>query len=564
MTAIVFFITGILFFMVPHFLLPMDLLSGGRGAWLLSDCSFQFHPETVSGIILILAAILRMKGKNGSVAALLAAAIALTQAAIMRPLSFYLHSEENLVILGQTYSMRGHSHIRETLVFLGMIIVVTVIVDILLRRRTRWTISLFNLSLSNIMRKLFRSTALVLALSVVIGAFFADVLLTDSISNTLELGAGRLGADLVVVPKTAEKEAREVLINGTPHIFNLDRGILETLKKWPEIEKISPQLFFRPFSYLVCCTTEQVLVVGYDPKTDFTIAPWVNYFLHKRQKNNEIVVGARVKFYPGQQISLFGNRLAVVASLDPAGIGYFDRSAFIPMTGAQELIESLKDTEKEGRLHKRKNMNDLSLTHLFDSPTVQKKQLAEVNPHGISVLMVKCRDGVAVKKIAARIEKELPSTAVVNVRAATISVKRQLTSMLDAFFLPIIILMGMGTVILAVVFSMSANERKREVGLLRAMGAKERDIFTLFLREAIMISILGGTFGVLGGGSIIILFKNRLMATLNLLYIWPQAATVAEVIIITLAASVLIGIIAGLFPAIRAARQEPYESFRAN
>jgi len=564
MTAIILAVTGILFIMAPHFILPMEMLSGGRGAWLLSECSFWFHPEWICGALLMIAAVIRLRGKSGLIPAAAAVIMALVQAAVMRPLSFYLGSEENLVVLGQTYSLRSHSHIREVLVVLALIAAAAMIADFFQGRRQRRSISLLVLATSNIRRKLFRSVSLVLALSVVIGAFFADVLLTGSISNTLELGAGRLGADLVVVPKSAEKEAGDLLMNGTPHIFNLAPQTLDTLKGWEGIEKISPQLFFRPFSYLVCCTTEQVLMVGYDPETDFTIAPWVNYFLHQNQADDELVVGARVKFYPGQKVSLFGKLLSVIATLDHTGIGYFDRSAFMPMDGARKLITYLREAEKRNRLHKRRNIDDLSLTHLYAPTSEQEKEMEKIDAQGISAIFIKCRDGVDVKKMAKRITKEIPSTAVINVRAATISVKRQLTSMLDALFPPIIILMIMGTVILAVVFSMSANERKREVGLLRAMGARERDIFNLFLGESVLISIMGGIFGVLGGGSLMILFKHRIMASLKLLYIWPSAATVAEVVLLTLAASVLIGIGAGLAPAIRAARQEPYEAFRAS
>lgn len=563
MIAIIFAVTGILFIMAPHFLLSMEMLSGGRGAWLLSECSFWFHTEWICGVLLMIAAVIRLLRKSGMIPAAAAVIIALVQAAVMRPLSFYLGSEENLVVLGQTYSLRSHSHIREVLVALALITAAAMIADFFQRRRQRRSISLLVLATSNIRKKIFRSTSLVLALSVVIGAFFADVLLTGSISNTLELGAGRLGADLVVVPKKAEKEAGDLLMNGTPHIFNLAPQTLDTLKGWEGIEKISPQLFFRPFSYLVCCTTEQVLMVGYDPETDFTIAPWVNYFLHQNQADDELVVGARVKFYPGQKVSLFGKLLSVIATLDHTGIGYFDRSAFMPMDGARKLITYLQEAERRNRLHKRKNIDDLSLTHLYAPTSEQEKEMEKIDARGISAIFIKCRDGVDVKKMAKRITKEIPSTAVINVRAATISVKRQLTSMLDALFPPIIILMIMGTVILAVVFSMSANERKREVGLLRAMGARERDIFNLFLGESVLISIMGGIFGVLGGGSLMILFKHRIMASLKLLYIWPSAATVAEVVLLTLAASVLIGIGAGLAPAIRAARQEPYEAFRA-
>jgi putative ABC transport system permease protein len=304
-------------------------------------------------------------------------------------------------------------------------------------------------------------------------------------------------------------------------------------------------------------------MVGYDPESDFTISPWVDYFLRQGQGDDELVVGALVKFYPGQKVSLFGRLLSVTATLDRTGIGYFDRSAFIPIAGARKLIRSLMEAEAKKHLHKRRNIDDLSLDHLYAPSKVQEKEMKKMDPGAVSAIFIKAKDGVKVKELGARITKALPATAVINVRAAAVSVKRRLTSMLDALFPPIIILMLMGMAILAVVFSMSANERKREVGLLRALGARRLDVFNLFLGESVLIAIMGGIFGVLGGGALIILFKHRIMAALDLLYIWPSAGTVAEVILLTLAASVVIGVGAGLVPALRAARMDPYEAFRA-
>lgn len=565
-SILVYIVTGILLIMVPHFILPVDLIEGGRNGWILSECSFWYHPESFIGMVLVGTGIICFMSHKAKWLAGVLSVLLLIQGVALKPLSFYLQSTDNLVILGHTISLNSHAYLRTTIIVLGLLTLLAFFRDLYLARRQvqNRPISLLGLSISNIRRKSFRSVALVLALAVVIGAFFSNLLLTKSIGNALTLGAGRLGADLVVVPKGREDDARDILKNGTPHIFNMPIAVYDELAQMPEIEQASPQIFFRPFSYLVCCTTEQVLVVGYDPDTDFTIKPWINYHLKKDQKDNEIVVGSQVKFYPGQSIALLGRRIKVAASLDNTGIGYFDSSAFIPISGAIKLINFLKKNESKGKLHNRKGTEDLSLAHLFDPKSIQKEQLAHVDSSGISTIFVKVNYGVDVKAFAKKIEKEFPEVAVVNVKAATASIKRQLTSMLDAFALPIFILVGMGTIILTVVFSMSANERQREVGLLRAMGAKKSHIFQLFLAEFMTITMLGGLFGVLGGGSMLILFKNNIMAALNLLYIWPDLSTVLQVFSMTFIVALLIGVGAGLYPSLRAAKLEPYQAVRGS
>ncbi len=564
MTALLYIVTGILFLMVPHFVLPLSFIEGGRNAWLLTECSFWYHPESICGLLAIGAGIVRFRSRAAAWPVAAAVLLAIIDAALLKPVSYYLQNEENLVILGQTISLRAHLHLRLVLILLAGMLIAGMIIDFVMVRGKFRCVSLSTLALGNLRRRIFRTTALVLALAVVIGAFFTDVLLTRSISNTLEIGIGRLGADLVVVPAGREKDAREILLNGTPNVFTLPDGVLEELRQWPEIDRISPQIFFRPFSYLVCCTTEQVLLVGYDPVTDFTIAPWVSYFLRDAQKNNELVVGAQVKFYPGHRISLFGKLFTVVASLDETGIGYFDRTAFLPIAGARDMIRHLKTVQMTTGIRKRKATADLSLTHLFEAEDSRKRELAELNPDGISALFIKVAADADLKQLAAAIREKIAGVTPVNVRTATASIKRQLTSLLDAFFLPIIILLVMGTVILAAIFGMSANERQREVGLLRAMGATRWEVFQLFLSESLLIAFLGAVFGILGGGALLILFKEKIMAALNLLYIWPGPMVITQVFALTLVVTVCIGVGAGLYPALKAARLEPYQAFRGH
>ena len=565
MFILLYLVLGILFLMVPHFLLPLHLIEAGRSGWITTDCSILYHPSWVFGLIIILGALIALKSQHGLWLVCLGGILGVAQGILLKPLSYYLRTTENLVIVGQTISIRAHTGIRPALLILSILLLASLLLQIFLSgRQRRGQPTLYSLPFANLRRKRFRSVALITSLAVVIGAFFTDVLLTRSIGNTLEVGVGRLGADVVVVPKGHEKEAQGVLLEGTPTAFFMKESVVDQLKKLPEIEQLSPQLFFRPFSYLVCCSLEKVLMVGYDPKTDFTIAPWVQYFLKTGQGNEELVVGYRVKFYPGHQVSLLGKLLKVVASLDLTGFGYFDKTAFMPIEGARELIRFVKEREKTEQLKVREGLNDLSMTHLYDDKETQEAELRAIDPEGISAVFIKVKNDVDVKAFAESIPALFPNLSVVNVRAATLSIKRQLTAMLDAFFLPIIILIVMGTVILAAIFGMSANERRREIGLLRALGATKRKVFQLFLAESCLVAALGCVFGILGGSGLLILFKNKIMVSLDLLYVWPGPGTILQVGLLTLAVAALVGITAGLYPALKAARMEPYEAFRTN
>ncbi|MDD7960831.1 ABC transporter permease [Microbacterium thalli] len=95
----------------------------------------------------------------------------------------------------------------------------------------------------------------------------------------------------------------------------------------------------------------------------------------------------------------------------------------------------------------------------------------------------------------------------------------------------------------------SVIERRREIGLRRALGATRRHIRLQFLTEALVLSALGG-----GAGAVIGFAVTTLVATING---WPTVLPVA-VPIVGVASTLVVGAVAGLYPAVRAARTPPH------
>jgi putative ABC transport system permease protein len=96
-------------------------------------------------------------------------------------------------------------------------------------------------------------------------------------------------------------------------------------------------------------------------------------------------------------------------------------------------------------------------------------------------------------------------------------------------------------------------ERRREIGMRRAVGATQTDVMLQFLIEAAMISALGGIVGVLLGiGAAVFMALQR---SLPLVLLWPAIAG-------ALGLAVLIGLLFGLQPAWKAARMDPIDALR--
>src|SRR6202008_3531953 len=96
-------------------------------------------------------------------------------------------------------------------------------------------------------------------------------------------------------------------------------------------------------------------------------------------------------------------------------------------------------------------------------------------------------------------------------------------------------------------------ERTREIGIRRAIGARQNDIVRQFLTEAVLISIVGGLLGIIFGYSL-----SKIIASSAG---WATEVTSAS-IFVAFGVSVFIGLLFGIYPAVQAAKLDPIEAIR--
>jgi putative ABC transport system permease protein len=122
-------------------------------------------------------------------------------------------------------------------------------------------------------------------------------------------------------------------------------------------------------------------------------------------------------------------------------------------------------------------------------------------------------------------------------------------------------------ILLALLFSAIVQERYREVGLLRAMGAKPNQVMAIILAEAAVITGLGGLAGLGFGAAVLLTFARSLgfyFALLGVPFSWPPAAVLEAGAVLAIVCSVALGLLGAFVPAWRVRRMAPYALIQAD
>jgi putative ABC transport system permease protein len=390
-------------------------------------------------------------------------------------------------------------------------------------------------ALRNLKRKLTRTWLLFAIVAVVSCTLFSATLFLKSINNALRIGTYRLGADILVVPESAETKAKSALLSGEPTHFLMDASILDRVRKVDGVKNATAQLFIKPTSF-TCCYNVDVFLVAFDPETDFTVKPWLERHLNRRLEPKEIITGRSVPVITGDKIPFFGTTFTVAGTMEATGMDFFDRAVFMSLDSAYMMAA---DSKKKAI------------------------QPIEIERNQISTVLVQVRDDINPDRVAIRIEHDISGVKALVSDTIISTVRKQLAGLIKAILVISIILWFIVLLIMAFAFTMIVNERRREIGLLRAMGANKGHIAALILNEAVLLSAAGGAAGTAVGYAVLMSFKNLMLHHLKLPYLFPSMSELVMLTAGALVVSILTGLIAALMPSLAVLRTEPYEAIRS-
>jgi putative ABC transport system permease protein len=230
----------------------------------------------------------------------------------------------------------------------------------------------------------------------------------------------------------------------------------------------------------------------------------------------------------GQEIRLAGGRYSVIGVTEPKGrvLGQsFDAFALIPISRFEM---------RYGR-------------RLTTTISVKMPEAEDVAP-----AMARAEEAM---RVAHGLRPGVENDFSVETADALVAFWKSLTRVLFAV-IPAVVAIGVvvGGIVIMNIMLMAVNERTREIGIRKAVGARARDIENQFLAETIMLSAMGGVIGVLAGWS----FAFLVSAVSPL-----PARTTWWSIVVALGLGGGIGVIFGVYPARRAARLDPITAMRS-
>jgi putative ABC transport system permease protein len=394
---------------------------------------------------------------------------------------------------------------------------------------------LFHLALNNIRGSAFRSWVVALCAFLVASFALGTTLIVHGAEDSLNRVTTRLGADIVVIPEGTETKIESALLMGTTTRAWMPLDKLDQIGAVPGVQAVSPQLYLSTLINAACCSVSDMFMVAYDPQTDFTIEPWLKDKLGEGLKLGEAVGGQHVFVPEGEQnIRLYSYFITLRANLEPTGTG-LDQSMFLTFETARDIAR-------------------ISQT-MADEPL-------EIPEGQISAVMVRLEPGVDPDSTAVEIMHRVPGVTPITSPNMFRDYRQQMAGLRLGVVATMGLTLTLSALLIGLVFSMAANERRRELGVLRAMGATGFFVFRSVVVEAGLLALGGGLAGIALTTLVTHLFRQLIVVSLGLPFLLPSPLSLAGEVAVGLAVALGTITLAALLPAWRISRQDPALAMR--
>jgi len=391
---------------------------------------------------------------------------------------------------------------------------------------------MFMLIWNNIARRRTQSTLTVTITALTVLVFVMVMGIFQTVNQGLALSRERLGADAILMPKYSNAKGDDLLFTAIPENIYMPIETVEQAKQLKGVAAMSPQFYCQTLALGCCDPGEEARIIGYEPESDFILKPYLDEAHQNGISAGELIVGHNYEDddLVGYNYMILGKTFKVVSMLEPTGTG-MDSTFFMDWHTAQDMC-----LESE----------------------VLRENWTKKDPHDyISVIMIKFEEGVDPDAFVRQVEESgmeakcLLTGETISSLQSQLEVTMQVMFALWAASLLIAVLSLVGR------FNALAKERKKEIGLLRAIGLKKGQVFRLIIGETCTMALMGG---VLGSGLALICMDPVIEALKNAFKLSPSVWTTALALLCGgagVALALVLGFASAVTPAWKSASMDP-------
>jgi putative ABC transport system permease protein len=390
----------------------------------------------------------------------------------------------------------------------------------------------FRLVGRNLLNRPYRNIATIFAFAVIAATLFSSQYLMDGAQASLDTGMSRMGADILIVPEEYAAAGQTIILNGQPSSFFFEGANLEKIQRIPGVAKASPQIYIATL-FASCCAAP-VQMIAIDPENDFTISAWLNENKGVKLGKDDIIIGSAVIQNIGNDLMFYGHTFHVVGILKQTGMGV-DNSVFTRFEDAYVMA---------------------------DESELKAVRKLTIPPGKISAVLVKVDPGSSPAAVAHEIQETVPGTRSITPNGLLNTVSGQLGAVRRLLTGTTLAITAASVPLLGFISAMVAHEQRREVAILRALGATKGFVLQLMLAESFSLAIIGGLIGVGAATVILVFFQEFIAISLKIPLIIPLPIVLLVDGSTALLLCAGIGGISSLYPAVLIARSEPYETIR--
>ncbi len=381
-----------------------------------------------------------------------------------------------------------------------------------------------------------RSFLTMLGIAIGIASVTAILSLTDGVTNSVKQQVANIGGNIAIIRPGSEPAEQASIL--TPEAYNtstLNEADLDLIKTVAPDIAVAPIMQAQTTIHSGDTTLPNTIVVATTPALADTtpLAITNGQFLDVTTAMQTAVIGTQLS------IDLFGTDSSI-------GKTFMMREQRFTVVG---ILKPLKDPINYNSI----NFNRAVIVDLDAGKTLHRgnTQIQQINLKAPSVeTLANALSAIKTKLTQAHNEQDFHVIMGGDVAEPTSATFHLIARTMAAIAAISLVVGGIGVMNIMLV---SVAERTREIGIRKSVGASSGNIISQFLVESILVSLIGGLIGTTAGVVMAFIIGTTMYVTP--VFTW-------QIALVAFGLSLGIGIVFGLYPAVRAARKNPIDSLR--